>query len=415
MIVLDGLGDRPSTELGNRTPLEAAETPILNELAMRGSTGLGHSILPWVPVGTQTGLGMLMGLARSDLPNLTRGPIEAAGAGLATRKGDIAFRCNLATLTPNGTGFAIDDRRAGRISEGVHELLSELDGIQLSSGVSLKLAPSTHHRAVAVLRGDGLSPSVSDTDPGAGNEANGVLTCHPLNAEEPAARTAKAINKFVRLSFDRLNKHPVNLRREQEGLPPANGLITRGAGAVAEYRSLLNHLGLSTAVVTGEGTAVGLSRLFGFTTITDPAFNALTNTDVDGKVRAALAALENHDLVFLHVKGPDVAAHDHDPEGKRDMIERIDRALAPILEREIVICVTADHSTDSNSGRHTGDPVPTLLCGPNGRQDDTSEFSESACERGGLGRLPGTSILCACLDLMNVMHNHRAYELFFYS
>lgn len=414
MLVLDGVGDRPSDRLGGLTPLEVAQTPNLDRLAQLGMTGFVSPLHPWVPVGTQTGLGLLMGLARADMKWLSRGPVEAAGAGLKLQVGDVALRCNLATLIPRSEGFAITDRRAGRISVDVPELLETLNGSHLSDGAQVFVAQSTHHRAVAVLRGEGLAPEVSDTDPGAGKIDLGVLTSKPIADGGPAARTARLVNELVAASFEKLSRHPINLARVDAGLPPANGLITRGAGGVFECRNLIRHLQLKAAVVTGEGTAVGLANVFGFTVITNPRFTAGVDTDLSGKVQASLDALESHDFVMLHIKGPDVASHDLDPEAKRDMLERIDTAIAPLLEMDLVVAVTGDHSTDSNSGRHCGDPVPAVVAGPNIRSDVSSAYSEAGCQKGGLGHISATSFLCACLDVMNVMNNHRAYEYFFY-
>jgi 2,3-bisphosphoglycerate-independent phosphoglycerate mutase len=415
MLVLDGIGDRPCESLGGLTPLEAANTPNLDSLADRGSSGFVSALQPWVPVGTQTGLGMLMGLAREDVRRLTRGPVEAAGAGMDLASGDIAIRCNLATLKKTADGFDIIDRRAGRVSEEVAELLDPLNDSELADGVRLFVAQSTHHRAVAILRGTDLSPDITDTDPGAGRVESGVLECQPRQLSEAAARTARLVNQLIAFSYDELEGHPLNRRRAASGLPAANGLITRGAGGVFESRNLVSHLGLKAAIVTGEGTAVGLARIFGFDAIIDDRFTAGISTDLGAKIAAAIGALETHDFVFVHIKGTDVASHDKNPVAKKQLIERIDESIAPLLDMDLVIGVTGDHSTDSNSGRHTGDPVPALLTGPNMRRDPGSSFSESACRTGGLGHLPATSFLCGCLDMMNAMHNHRAYEYFFYS
>jgi 2,3-bisphosphoglycerate-independent phosphoglycerate mutase len=328
--------------------------------------------------------------------------------------GDIAVRCNVATLSKTDTGFDILDRRAGRVSDEVPELLKSLNGEWLADGVQLFTAQSTHHRAVAVLRGADLSAEVTDTDPGAGRTENGVLEALPRTSEAAAIRTAGLVNRLVALSYDKLHDHPVNEQRSNRGLHPANGLITRGAGSVFQCRNLISHLGLSAAVVTGEGTAMGLANIFGFEVITDNRFTAGLSTEVEAKFTAALKALETHDFVFVHIKGTDVASHDLNPEAKKRIIEQVDAALTPLLDRDLVIGVTGDHSTDSNSGRHTGDPVPAVLSGPRMRRDAVIEFSETACSVGGLGQLPATSFLCGCLDLMNMMRNHRAYEYFFY-
>ncbi len=411
MIILDGLGDRPVEALDDLTPLEAAETPHLDAAAARGVAGMVRPLQPWVPVGTQVGTALLMGLAPSDVPLLSRGPVEAAGAGLDLVPEDVAFRCNYATLEPNGTGFGVTDRRAGRIDRGTHELAEAIDGMELFGGVQVGFRASTQHRAVVRFRGVGLSPAVTDTDPGAGSEARGVLASRALvGGDEDAERTASLVNEFVMKSHKILSDHPVNIRRIGRGLAPANGLLTRGAGAVTRLRNYVRHLGLKTAVIAGEGTVHGLSYLFGFTTVNRPEFTATTDTDLEEKVGSALVAIENNDLVYLHIKGPDVAAHDLDAEGKRDFISAVDAALAPLLERDIVVAVTGDHSTDSVTGRHTGDPVPAFIVAPRSRRDDVRCFGEQACLSGALGHLTATSFMTAMLDHMHVLQNYRGYE-----
>jgi 2,3-bisphosphoglycerate-independent phosphoglycerate mutase len=415
MIILDGLGDRPVEALDGRTPLEAAVTPHLDRMAASGLCGMMHPIAPGVPVGTQMGVGLLFGLARADVPKLTRGPVEAAGVGLNLSDGNVTFRCNLATVSPNGQGFAIEDRRAGRIREGAEALAEALDGMDLGEGVVARFRPSTQHRAVLMLEGENLSEAVTDTDPGAGERARGRLPCNPRDAADPEAeRTARAVNAFFHRSHEILRNHPVNAARVAQGLPPANGVLTRGAGKYRPIRNLVRHLGLRAAVVAEDGAVVGLSRLFGFDVIRDPRFTALADTDLDAKVAAGLHALDDHDLVFIHIKGADTCAHDHDPVGKKAFIERIDAALAPLLDRGLALAVTGDHTTDSRLGRHTGDPVPALVTAPHGRVDAVRAFSESDCMRGGLGALSANAFLSVLLDLMDRTHILRAHEAVFF-
>lgn len=411
MIILDGLGDRSCAELDGQTPLEAAFAPNLDQMAREGLLGMVDPLLAGVPVGTHTGTGVLMGLAPLDAGRLARGPVEAAGIGLDLHPGEVVLRCNFATLIENGEGLAIQDRRAGRIREGTGELADELRDLPLGDGVTGDLYPATQHRAVLRLRGAGLSAGFSDTDPGSGREKHGVqLALARDGREQSAVRTAEAVNRFVRESYQRLVRHPINLRREAEGLFPANGILTRSAGECAQLRNLVTHLKLNAAVVAGEHTVAGLGNLFGFKTFIEPGFTALPQTDLDGKVAATLKALENHDLVFLHIKGPDIAAHDRDAEGKKACLERIDRVLDRLPWSELVIGVTGDHSTDSNFGRHCGDPVPGLLAAPKGRRDASVTFGELSCMAGGMGRLSATSFLISMLDAMGAIGNFRPVD-----
>ena len=408
MIILDGLGDRSCPELQGHTPLEAAATPNLNRLAHEGLTGLVDPLFPGVPVGTHTGTGVLMGLAPVDAGRLARGPVEAAGIGLDLHPGEVVLRCNFATLNDEGEGLGIHDRRAGRIREGTVELADRLQDMPLGDGITGDLYPATHHRAVLRLRGAGLSARFTDTDPGSGLEGRGVQLARARDEDDTAAtRTADAVNCFVREAYQRLTDHPVNLRREAEGLLPANGILTRSAGECGRLRNLVSHVGLTAAVVAGEHTVEGLGRLFRFQTICEPGFTALPHTDLEAKLAATLRALESNDLVFLHIKGPDISAHDRDPIGKQACLERIDQMVGQLPRSELVIGVTGDHSTDSNFGRHCGDPVPGLIAAPNGRRDLMGVFGESACMTGGLGRLSATSFLFSMLDAMGAIGNFR--------
>lgn len=408
LIIIDGLGDRSSPVFHGQTPLEAAHTPNLDGLADGGVTGLVDPLYPGIPVGTHTGTGILMGLAPADAIRLARGPVEAAGIGLEVQPGDVLLRCNFATLADEEGSLQIRDRRAGRIQEGTDELAGVLRDLSLGDGITGDLYPTTQHRAVLALRGGGLSAGVTDTDPGSGRRARGVLTALAIDANDAASqRTASALNRFVREAHRRLKGHPLNAEREARGLLPANGILTRSAGGAEAPRNLVTSLGLDASVITGERTVEGLGRLFGFRVVTDPAFSALPHTDLAGKLAAALTELETRDLVFLHIKGPDICAHDRDPLCKKACLERIDQALAALPRDDLVVGVTGDHSTDSNRGRHCGDPVPSLLTSPDGRRDAVTVFGERDCVDGGLGRITGTAFVLSLLDAMAAIGNYH--------
>ena len=416
VVILDGLGDRGSAALSGVTPLEAAATPNLDALVERGLCGLVDPLYAGMPVGTHTGTGVHLGLALRDALRLPRGPVEAAGIGLLMQPGDIAVRCNFATLEGQDDQMQIVDRRAGRIREGTDALAGVLQNVAVGHGITATLRPATQHRAVLRLTGSELSAAISDTDPGAGEEAAGVLKCYARGEEDAAAlRTADAVNRFVQEAHRRLSDHPVNRNRQAQGLLVANGIITRGAGTIRPLHSLIHHLDLSAAVIAGERTVLGLGQLLHYTTITEPGFTALPDTNLTGKVAAALSALKDHDLVFLHIKGTDIYSHDRKPDQKKAFLESIDRALVPLLQEDLVFGVTGDHSTDSNTGRHCGDPVPSLLYSPAGRRDACLHFGEKHCAAGGLGRITATSFLLSLLDYMGCLHNFRPSDrIFFY-
>jgi len=411
VIILDGLGDRPNPELAGLTPLEAATTPNFDHLTVEGMCGFVDPLSPGIPVGTHTGTAILLGLPPGSALELARGPVEAAGIGLEAAPGDVLLRCNFATLERRGSVLHILDRRAGRIRERTQELASAVDGVTLGRGqVQIRFQPATQHRAVLRLRGPSLSPKITDTDPGTRFAELGVLESLPQDPGDPAAVYSAAIlNELTTRAHDLLADHPINRERAVRGMPPANGIICRSAGSIKPNRTIVGELGLQAAVVAGERTVIGLARMFQYRPIVQTSFTSLANTDLYAKVQAALSAAREHDLVFLHIKGPDVCSHDHDPTGKRYLLERIDAAIAPLVDLsdpELVIGVTGDHSTDSNTGRHSGDPVPSLICAPLGRRDSFREFSERTCMSGGLGRISGAGFLASVLDAMNVLPNY---------
>jgi 2,3-bisphosphoglycerate-independent phosphoglycerate mutase len=401
LLILDGLGDLPVSDLHGQTPLEAANTPVLDRLAGSGLYGLVDPIRPGKIPNTHSGCGALLGALPAQLSRLKRGPVEAAGAGLTLQPGEIAVRANFATLENQQDDLLVVDRRAGRISADTVELAAFLKTVDLGDGVTARLQSTDQHRCVLVLSGPGLDPRISDTDPGDGATPALLRPCLPLAAA--AALTAEKINHFVATAHHRLASHPVNQERIKAGKLPANGVITRGAGVAFRLENVIRDRGLNPAVVAGCNTVIGLSRTLGFEVKTDPRFTAAANTDLLAKMETAVAALENHDLVYVHIKAPDLFAHDHQPENKRDFIELCDEALEMLEQAGVMIAVAADHSTDSNSGAHTADPVPALLYSPSARSSGTHppiSFGEKTCSKGNMTRQSSHQFLLRLLDMM---------------
>lgn len=405
MIILDGLGDRPGPALSGQTPLQAAHTPVMDKLLAAGSCGLVDPLSAGFPVDTHTGSAALMGVAHKDLLMLTRGPVEAAGVGVDMQAGDILLRANFATLQDDGC--TIVDRRAGRISKGTTDLSGTLQDVDLGEGITASVFPATHHRAVVRLRGKDLSPDISSTDPCSSTPGSRLLSSHALDpSNQIAHRTAQALNRFMKVANERLKVHPLNQTLELS----ANGLLTRGAGIASTPGNLLNRLGLSTAVISGERTLHGLGRLLGFDVIDQAEFTASADTDLAAKFRAVNKALVTHDIVYLHIKATDIFSHSKDAAGKCSFLETIDAAMEMIVEENLVIGITGDHSTDSNTGNHCGDPVPSLLYAPACRIDGVEHFSEQGCYQGGLGRIKANEFLLSLLDHMGRLPNYHPYD-----
>jgi 2,3-bisphosphoglycerate-independent phosphoglycerate mutase len=401
VVILDGLGDLPNPSLNGQTPLEAAATPVMDRLAGSGFYGLVDPIRPGETPNTHSGCGALLGVLPEQLGSLTRGPVEASGAGRTLLPGEIAVRANFATLENQQDGLMVVNRRAGRISESTNELAAVLKAVDLGDGVTAELQSTDQHRCVLVLSGPGLDPGVSDTDPGDGTMPALIRPCRPLPGE--AAFTADKINCFIETAHKRLAGHPVNLERVRDGKLPANGVITRGAGGAFTLENVVRNRGVSATVVAGCNTVLGLSRTLGFVAQSDPRFTAAADTDLFAKMETVVAALENHDLVYLHIKAPDLFAHDYQPENKRDFLELCDEALGTLEQAGVMIALAADHTTDSNTGAHTADPIPAFLYAPSSGGSGNGvpvNFGEKACSSGNMPRQTSHEFLLRLLDMM---------------
>ena len=400
LVIIDGLPDRPTRALGGRTPLQAAETPTLDRLAREGQCGLGDAIGPGVVPDTAAGTLALLG--QSPLA-ISRGPVEALGSGIQMKAGDIALRGNFATLSADGV---IVDRRAGRIRQGAPALAQALNGIRVAAfpEVKIKVGAGTEHRLAIVLRGPGLSSSISGSDPGDGAPPGPPLTPAAIDPNDlRAVTTAAVLDAFEREAHRVLAAHPLNEARRKAGLPPANAILTRGAGRM-HYLVPLEDGGvpLKLACVAGDKTILGLMSWLGAETITDDKLTANLDTDVALKFDLALNALREKDLVVLHLKGADIAAHDQRPEQKAAFLEDVDRHLGVLMEKHpepLRIVVGADHATLSESGQHSADPSPVVIWGKGIDADETQVFDEHAAAGGGLRRFSLQMLLRQLFDL----------------
>ncbi len=328
-----------------------------------------------------------------------RGPFEALGVGFELKHGDVAFRCNFATVDKN---LRVIDRRAGRLKDEGAQLAKSLQGIRIE-GVEAIFLPSTEHRGTLVLRGDGLSPAVSDTDPHS-SEPLPLLESRAQNNSQAAKRTARIVNEVVRESRSILSFHPLNKQREKEGQLPANIILTRGAGVYEKVESLKDRYGIRSCCISGSALYKGVAKYVGMEILKVPGATGRIDTDIEAKAKAARQALEEFDFVFVHVKGADNASHDGNLEGKLLMIEKVDRLVQILCQENVYLIVTADHSTPLSLRRHSSDPVPVLFYGNGVRRDKVEFFDEISTACGCLGHLTGVELNRAIMDLMGCGH-----------
>ncbi len=361
LLVLDGLGGLP-VEPGGPTELEAAHTPHLDRLAAEGSLGQTIPIRPGITPGSGPAHLALFGYDPLAYA-VGRGALSALGVGMDFAPGDVAARGNFCTLDQNGL---ITDRRAGRIpTDEAAPLVEKLRAIRVP-GVRVEVAPVKEYRFAVVMRGEGLSPHLADTDP----QATGKPPL-PVTATQPEAEeTARLFNQWIAAA-----------RKALADQPRANGVTLRGFATdpgMPKYREVY---GLRAACVAVYPMYKGVSRLVGMDVV---PFEGESPAD---EFAAAARIWDEYDFIFIHIKKTDSMGEDGNFQGKVKVIESVDAALPALLERKPdVLMVTGDHATPARLRSHSWHPVPFLLWAPASHLPDAqTAFGERACARGGLG------------------------------
>jgi 2,3-bisphosphoglycerate-independent phosphoglycerate mutase len=394
VLICDGLGDRAVKELGHRTPLQAARKDNLDFFASNGLCGLMDTIAPGIRPGSDTAQLSLFGYDPYEVYT-GRGPFEAAGVGMDLEPGDVAFRCNFATVDDN---MKVIDRRAGRINKGTKALAKELNGMNIE-GVQVIFQEAVEHRAALVLRGEGLFSKITDVDP---HEEGPVLESKPLS--KGAEKTARILNEFVKRSHEILKEHEVNVKRREEGLPQANIVLPRGAGVFPKIENFSELYGMRAACIAGVGLIKGICRAVGMELIEVDGATGTLDTDMMAKAMAAVEALKEYDFVYVNVKAGDLCGHDGQAQKKVEVIEKIDKMVGYLranMPGNVCLVITADHSTPVTVKDHSGDPVPILIHSSDIRRDDVKHFDEVSVGSGALGRIRGRELMPILLNLSN--------------
>jgi 2,3-bisphosphoglycerate-independent phosphoglycerate mutase len=413
-VCLDGLGDDPNSDLDGRTPLEAARTPVLDGMAARGAVGLVHTVGEDIAPESDIAVFAILGYdPRDEHPG--RGVLEALGSGMAFEDGDLAYRVNFAT-THDGE---IVDRRVGRdlSSEDAKALADEVNEKLALPGATFDLLATVEHRGALVIRPKSgrLSAEVSNTDPAYRKEGSlGVAleTFEPRVAEaealedtEEAQHSAELTNAFVEGSARVLEASEVNARRVAEGRLAANVILTRDGGDhIPRLQPIGKRFGPSWGCFVEMPVERGISMVLGMGVVDAPT-GLPVREQYSAWAELAAEALGGYDALYIHIKGPDVPAHDGRAFDKRDVIEAIDEAffgnlLPRIREDQTVLAVTADHSTSCVRKAHTADPVPLLVTGGGVRPDGVTTFGERAARNGRLGTMAGVQILPRLVELL---------------
>ena len=413
-VLLDGVGDLPHPDIGNKTPLEAAQTPNLDKLAKNGKMGQVISVGKGIAPESDIAVFNMLGYKFQHSDYAGRGVIEAIGIGIDFKDGDLALRGNFATLDEKDI---IIDRRAGRHIEkddaiGVSkELENNLKFLNPLSNVVV--APTIGHRVVVRIRDEQpLSANISNTDP-AYSRVDGmgvakavgdflkIERCLPLDDSDSANHTAKLVNEFSEQTLKILKESQVNENRAKQNKKLLNSILLRDAGnKYPKVEPINEKYSMNFSCIVDMPVEVGISNVLKMNT-----FSAGGLTDYEEKAQVAAKSMETENAIYVHLKGPDEFGHDGDAIGKMKNIEEIDlRFFGTLLENinteKIVVMISADHSTPCINKGHSDHPVPLLISGNIIKNDISQRFTESDGRQGEIGLLEGAQVVNTALDII---------------
>jgi len=418
-VVIDGFADLPIKELGNETPLGVADTPNMDRLAWNGKTGLMYTVGKGIAPESDVGVISILGYDPFKY-STGRGVLEAVGAGLSIRNGDLALRCNFATL---GRGNKIVDRRAGRD-------LTTKEAQALSDAINKKVKLTSYlatfefhntigHRAVLVIKRKGkpLSSKITNTDPAylrveglgvAAAKAETILKpCEPMDETEEAKASATLVNEFTEKAHKILSRHEINKKRVAERKLKANLILTRDAGhVVPSFFNMNQRYRVRFACLADMPVERGIAKLAGMCLVDLPPPSKNLKEDSMIRVRKLLEILPRYDCFYIHIKGPDEPGHDGNFKLKAQQIEIIDkfflgRLLPKISLKNHIVCIASDHATPCSLKTHSDDPVPVVIAGNKIKGDEVAKFSEKECRGGSLGLLKrGVQLMPKLMRLM---------------
>jgi len=371
-LVMDGVGGirAPGFPM---TALEAARTPNLDRMASESACGRSLPISIGVTPGSGPAHFALFGYDPLDPANdAGRGVVEVSGIGFDLLESDIAIRGNFATMNKDGI---LTDRRAGRIphEEGVRICRKLSDAISEIDGVKIIIMPVREYRFGIVLRGEGLSPEIEETDP----QATGKKSLFPAARVKAAERTSRIVAKLVKMIDETIS-----------GEEKANTALMRGISRKPSIEPFFDRYRLRGAAVAAYPLYRGVARLCGMD-LFDTGFSPAEEFET---VRSIYGG--DHRFFFIHIKKTDSYGEDGNIEGKIKVIEEVDAAIPALLGLDPdVLVVTGDHSTPCAMKGHSWHPVPFMIRSRNCGRDASARFCESECDKGSLGIFPAKSIM----------------------
>ena len=413
-VLLDGVGDLPHPDINNKTPLDNAETPNLDLLTKNGKMGQVISVGKGIAPESDIAVFNMLGYRFHHADYAGRGVIEAIGIGIDFKNGDLALRGNFATLDEKNV---IVDRRAGRNIEkqdatGIAKEIEE--NIKFSNPlVSVVVAPTIGHRVVIRIRDEHpLSANISNTDPAyARVDGMGIAKavgdflkierCLPLDETDSSLLTSNLVNEFTEQTLKIMKESKINKNRDEQNKKLLNSILLRDAGnKIPNVQYINEKYSMRFSCIVDMPVEIGISNILQM-----KAFSAGGLTDYEEKAKVAAMALNTENAIYVHLKGPDEFGHDGDAIGKMKNIEEIDKRffgtlLENIDKENVVIVISADHSTPCINKGHSADPVPLLVSGNKIKNDRTERFTEYDSKNGEIGLLEGAQVIDTVLDII---------------
>ncbi|WP_430811130.1 MULTISPECIES: cofactor-independent phosphoglycerate mutase [unclassified Carboxylicivirga] len=390
VILADGFADRPIESLGNKTPMMAARTPHIDRLCQRSRCGTLKTIPDSLHPGSEVANMTIMGYD-AERYYQGRGVLEATSLGLDLAPDDLVFRCNLVTVENakllNHSAGHISTTEARQLVDVLNEQLGD-EQVEFYTGVSYR----------HVLRIKGGVPGMECTPPHDVPDEY-VETVLPRPFEHNA--TAKRLRQLMFASNELLCNHPVNVHRRKKGLPVANMIWPWSPGVRPDMPNLKTLYGIEKgAVISAVDLIHGLGRLAGLESLHVEGATGLYDTNYSGKAAAALAALNDHDYVYLHIEAPDEAGHEGDVALKIRTLEDIDQhVVKPVLAyldehpEALTVAFLPDHPTPCALRTHTRDHVPFMLYQPGANADKVTVYNEVSVQEGSLGFVDQTAFM----------------------
>lgn len=391
LIVGDGMADYPVPELDNKTPLQIANKPNMDLIAAKGCSGLLRTVPEGLTPGSGTAILSVLGYDPRRFYT-GRGPFEAASRGIQLDENDVAFRCNLITekdgILIDYSADHITNSESAKLIEVIKENFEKPGEVEFFAGLS--------YRHFLILRNYPHSEIIECTLPhdAIGVEISKIL---PKANSEEAQGTATLLGKMILDSKKVLDNHPVNIARRKAGKRPGNMIWPWGGGRKPHMPAFKEKFGVKAAVISAVDLVKGIGVYAGMKVIDVPGATGLYDTNYEGKADFALKALEDHDMVFVHVEAPDEAGHSRDYRLKVKAIEDLDKRLIGRilngLKEECTVAILPDHPTPIKIGTHTRDPVPFAIYAPSVESDGVKKFDEFSAKKGKFGSIEGESFM----------------------